>query len=58
MDGGIMKKLCARCGIIFDGVDASSKFCSQKCEKIMKESSLGYVKKSQNTQRTVYAPEM
>ncbi len=53
-----MKKLCARCGIIFEASDSSSKFCSTKCEKMMKESSLGYVKKAHNTQRTVYAPEL
>ncbi len=58
VDGGKMKKLCARCGVIFEAADASVKFCSTKCEKLMKESSLGYVKKAHKTERTVYAPEM
>ena len=57
VDGGFMKKMCARCGTIFEAGDAAKKFCSERCEKVFRESSLGYIKKGQ-TQRKVYAPEM
>jgi hypothetical protein len=57
--GGRMKKLCARCGVIFDaGEDNTKKFCSTKCEKMFAESSLGYIKKNTAGGRKVYAPEM
>ncbi|MCX6804346.1 MAG: hypothetical protein NTY48_07330 [Candidatus Diapherotrites archaeon] len=52
-----MKKLCARCGIIFESTEMNPKFCSTRCQKMMGESSLPYVKKGQ-TERKVYAPEM
>jgi ribosomal protein S27AE len=50
-----MKKMCPRCGVIFEASDATQKFCSGKCEKIFAESSLGYVKRGQ-TERKIYAP--
>ena len=54
-----MKKLCARCGIIFDaGDDNTKKFCSGKCEKLFAESSLGYIKKGNQTERRVYASDL
>ena len=52
-----MKKLCARCGVIFEAKDNTEKFCSVKCKNIFGESSLGHIKKG-NTERKVYAPEM
>ena len=52
-----MKKMCARCGTIFEAANNSMKFCSDRCEKIFQESSLGYIKKGQ-TERKVYAPEI
>jgi len=57
VDGGIMKKMCARCGTIFEAKENTEKFCSSKCGNIFKESSLGYIKKGQ-TERKIYAPEM
>jgi uncharacterized C2H2 Zn-finger protein len=53
-----MKKLCARCGVIFEAQANDEKFCSPKCGKMFQESSLGYIKKKTNTERKVYAPEM
>ena len=53
-----MKKLCARCGVIFEAETAEKKFCSTKCENIFKESSLGYIKKGHNTERKVYASNL
>jgi len=55
---GLMKKLCARCGIIFEAKDNTEKFCSTKCTKLFGESSLGYIKKSNNTERKVYASDL
>jgi len=52
-----MKKICPRCGIIFEAQNSEQKFCSTKCEKLFKESSLGYIKRGQ-TERKVYAPNM
>ncbi|MFA5931069.1 MAG: hypothetical protein WC821_02030 [archaeon] len=52
-----MKKMCARCGTIFEAKEHTEKFCSVKCSKIFQESSLGFIKKGQ-TERRVYAPEM
>ncbi|MGI6589246.1 MAG: hypothetical protein ACOX1V_01120 [Candidatus Iainarchaeum sp.] len=40
-----VKKICPRCGIIFEVKTSEEKFCSTRCEKLFKESSLGYVKK-------------
>lgn len=56
--GGKMKKICPRCGVIFDAADATIKFCSTKCEKLFGESSLGYIKRAHQTERKVYAPEL
>ena len=53
-----MKKMCPRCGVIFEAADNTVKFCSTKCEKIFQESSLGIVKRGHQTERKVYAPEM
>ncbi|MFA6268308.1 MAG: hypothetical protein WCW13_00505 [archaeon] len=53
-----MKKLCARCGVIFEAKTNDEKFCSPKCAAIFQESSLGYIKKRNDTERKVYAPEM
>jgi hypothetical protein len=61
MGGGwwtLMKKICPRCGIIFEVTTPDQKFCSNKCEKLFGESSLGYIKKGHNTERKVYAPDM
>lgn len=52
-----MKKICPRCGIIFDTTTSEQKFCSSKCEKMFKESSLGYIKKGHQTERKIYAPQ-
>ncbi|MFA6065008.1 MAG: hypothetical protein WCW44_01690 [archaeon] len=53
-----MKKLCARCGVIFEAETNEKKFCSTKCEKLFAESSLGYIKKGHNTERKVYASNL
>ena len=53
-----MKKICPRCGVIFEAADNTVKFCSTKCEKLFKESSLGYLKRGQAAERKVYAPEI
>jgi hypothetical protein len=53
-----MKKLCARCGVIFEAATNEQKFCSTKCEKLFGESSLGYIKKAHNTERKVYASDL
>jgi len=58
VDGGIMKKMCPRCGVIFEAENGTVKFCSTKCEKIFAESSLGHIKKGHQTERKIYAPEM
>ncbi len=52
-----MKKLCAKCGIIFDAETSDKKFCSSKCDKMFQESSLGYLKRGNAAPRKVYAPE-
>jgi predicted nucleic acid-binding Zn ribbon protein len=52
-----MKKICPRCGVIFEAANNEQKFCSQKCEKIFKESSLVYLKKGQ-TERKIYASDL
>lgn len=52
-----MKKICPRCGVIFEAATTDQKFCSQKCEKIFKESSLVYLKKGQ-TERKIYASDL
>jgi protein-arginine kinase activator protein McsA len=57
MDGGKMKKMCARCGVIFEAQTNEEKFCSPKCAKLFQESSLGYLKKG-HTERKIFAPEM
>jgi hypothetical protein len=54
----LMKKLCARCGVIFEAATNEQKFCSTKCEKLFAESSLGYIKKAHNTERKVYASNL
>jgi hypothetical protein len=51
-----MKKICPRCGVIFDVPTSEAKFCSGKCEKIFQESSLGYLKRGNASERKVYAP--
>ncbi|HPM85614.1 MAG: hypothetical protein PHY04_01555 [Candidatus ainarchaeum sp.] len=51
-----MKKICPRCGVIFEVKTSEEKFCSTKCEKLFKESSLAYVKRGQTT-RKIYPNE-
>jgi len=44
VDGGKMKKICARCGSIFE-VTNDPKFCSDKCARQFQQSSLSFIKK-------------
>jgi len=44
VDGGLMKKICASCGIIFEVKD-DSKFCSEKCKHKFKQSNLTFIKR-------------
>jgi len=50
----MVKKLCVRCGIIFEVKD-DPKFCSDKCKKLFRQSSLDYIKRD-TPPRNNFAP--